>query len=72
LKENIYDKKSPDINGDIEFINVNFSYPTRRDTTTLQNINLLAFAGKTTAIVGSSGCGKYIYENIFLITNYFL
>ena len=59
-KENTSNRESIDINGDIEFVDVNFAYPTRKDITVLKNINLVARAGKTTAIVGQSGCGKCI------------
>lgn len=43
---------------DIEFHNLDFSYPSRPDQMILNNINLLIPAGETTAIVGSSGSGK--------------
>lgn len=46
------------VNGDIEFENVDFFYPSRKDAAVLRNLSLVAHAGKTTAIVGSSGCGK--------------
>ncbi|CAF3897240.1 unnamed protein product [Rotaria sp. Silwood1] len=46
------------INGDIEFDNVNFTYPTRKEASILHNLSLIARAGQTTALVGSSGCGK--------------
>ncbi|KAI4498969.1 hypothetical protein M0802_005835 [Mischocyttarus mexicanus] len=44
--------------GNIEFKNVEFSYPTRPDRVILKNFNLNIPAGKTVAIVGSSGNGK--------------
>lgn len=44
--------------GDIEFRDVNFSYPTRPDVQILKNFNAIFQAGKTTAIVGPSGSGK--------------
>lgn len=51
------------INNDIVFKDVNFSYksknPDGQDTQeVLQNINLTIEKGKTTALIGSSGCGK--------------
>lgn len=46
------------INGDIKFDNVNFVYPSRPDAPVLRNLSLIARAGQTTALVGSSGCGK--------------
>ncbi|CAF4604453.1 unnamed protein product, partial [Rotaria socialis] len=44
------------INGDIEFHNVNFHYPSRKDAPVLCNLSVVARAGQTTALVGSSGC----------------
>lgn len=49
-----------DNNGDIEFGNVDFSYPSRRDVSILRNFTLIARVGQKTALVGSSGCGKYV------------
>jgi ATP-binding cassette subfamily B protein len=43
---------------DIEFKNVNFSYPSRPDAPALKNINLMIPNGKTVALVGPSGAGK--------------
>lgn len=45
------------INGDIKFESVTFNYPTRKETPVLRHISLVARAGQTTALVGSSGCG---------------
>lgn len=44
--------------GNVAFKNVKFSYPTRPDHMVLKNFNLNIPAGKTVAIVGSSGNGK--------------
>jgi ATP-binding cassette subfamily B (MDR/TAP) protein 1 len=64
----VLDAKVPDISGfkdpdvsiaeDIVFKNVSFSYPSRPDTTILDELSLRFEAGKTTAIVGPSGSGK--------------
>ncbi|CAF2852602.1 unnamed protein product [Rotaria sp. Silwood2] len=54
-KESIYN-----INGDIEFDNVNFVYPSRKDVPVLHNLSLIAHAGQTTALVGSSGCDRWL------------
>ncbi|CAF4225615.1 unnamed protein product [Rotaria sp. Silwood2] len=54
------------INGDIEFDNVNFKYPSRKDTSVLRNLSFVARAGQTTALVGSSGCGKSTCISLFL------
>ncbi|VDM52981.1 unnamed protein product [Angiostrongylus costaricensis] len=47
-----------DIQGDIEFDNVHFCYPTRKDIKVLNGISLKIHAGETVAFVGHSGCGK--------------
>ncbi|CAF1234636.1 unnamed protein product [Rotaria sordida] len=60
-KEAIYN-----LNGDIEFDNINFSYPSRKDASVLRNLALIARAGETTALVGSSGCGKSTCISLFL------
>ncbi|PON60369.1 ABC transporter [Parasponia andersonii] len=46
------------INGGIEIRDVYFSYPSRPDNEILQGFSLSIPAGKTVALVGSSGCGK--------------
>lgn len=43
---------------DIEFENVNFSYPSRPNSPALKNINLKIANGQTIALVGPSGAGK--------------
>ncbi|XP_045502111.1 mitochondrial potassium channel ATP-binding subunit isoform X2 [Colias croceus] len=50
--------KYHEFHGDIEFKDVSFSYPTRPEAIVLNNFNLKIPAGKTVAIVGSSGNGK--------------
>ncbi|KAH0767514.1 hypothetical protein KY285_003385 [Solanum tuberosum] len=47
-----------DIRGEVEFRNVMFTYPSRPDTVVLKDLNLKIEAGKTVALVGSSGSGK--------------
>uniref|UniRef100_F6WW86 Uncharacterized protein n=1 Tax=Ciona intestinalis TaxID=7719 RepID=F6WW86_CIOIN len=44
--------------GDIEFHDVDFTYPSRDDQVILNNLKLAFNAGETTAIVGPSGMGK--------------
>lgn len=46
------------LKGNIEFKDVTFSYPTRPEIKVLKDFNLTIPAGKTVAIVGSSGNGK--------------
>lgn len=44
--------------GNLEFRNVNFSFPARPDASVLKNFSLKIEAGKTVALVGHSGSGK--------------
>jgi len=50
--------QSERVKGDIEFKNIQFTYPTRPDFIVLKNISFTAKAGQTVALVGSSGSGK--------------
>ncbi|KAK5847663.1 hypothetical protein PBY51_016773 [Eleginops maclovinus] len=44
--------------GNIEFIDCKFTYPTRPDVQVLNGLNVSVKPGQTLAFVGSSGCGK--------------
>ncbi|BFG39842.1 hypothetical protein CerSpe_261170 [Prunus speciosa] len=46
------------IRGELEFIGVKFTYPSRPDSMVLGDFNLKVEAGKTIALVGASGSGK--------------
>eukprot|EP00794_Sanderia_malayensis_P011087 gene11087-12255_t len=48
----------PDITGNIEFHNVDFTYPSRLNNKILTNFNVTIDSGATVALVGESGCGK--------------
>ncbi|KAK9236108.1 P-loop containing nucleoside triphosphate hydrolase protein [Lipomyces kononenkoae] len=47
-----------EINGEIEFRDVHFRYPTRSDVPVLRGLNLSIKKGQFVALVGASGCGK--------------
>jgi len=47
-----------DIEGNIQYKDVEFSYPTRKDIITLKGLNLDIKAGSKVALVGGSGAGK--------------
>ncbi|CAA6655538.1 unnamed protein product [Spirodela intermedia] len=46
------------VTGHVELKNVDFEYPSRPDVPVLRNFSLSVAAGKTLALVGSSGSGK--------------
>lgn len=51
-------QKLEKVTGDIEFKDVHFKYPARKDVKVLQGLNLKIKHGETVALVGGSGCGK--------------
>ncbi len=53
-------------NYDISFENVNFSYPSRKDILTLNNISFGVKQNQFTAIVGKSGAGKSTIMQLLL------
>ncbi|XP_021790999.2 ATP-dependent translocase ABCB1 isoform X1 [Papio anubis] len=50
--------KPDNIKGNLEFRNVHFSYPSRKEVKILKGLNLKVQSGQTVALVGNSGCGK--------------
>ena len=55
------------VQGSIRLDDVDFSYPARPDVRIYNHLTLEIPAGKTTAIIGASGCGKSMFH-IFLQT----
>lgn len=51
-------EKPVELQGCFAFRDVHFSYPSRPDVPILNGLDLTIEAGKTTALVGASGCGK--------------
>jgi len=58
--------KKPVISGVVEFRNVGFSYPQRKDISVLNGISFSAKANETIALVGSSGSGKSTISSLLL------
>jgi ATP-binding cassette subfamily B protein len=52
--------------GTVAFENVSFSYPTRRDEQSLDDVSFQVKAGETVALVGPSGAGKSTIFNLLL------
>ncbi|KAK2512847.1 hypothetical protein Q9233_015921 [Columba guinea] len=51
-------EKLGNFEGNIEFRNIHFVYPTRPEVQVLQGLNVKVNKGQTLALVGGSGCGK--------------
>ena len=47
-----------EVNGEIKYRDLKFTYPTRPDIKVLKGLNLTINPGQTVALVGESGCGK--------------
>ena len=62
-KESIHQQK---INGDVNFISVTFSYPSRKEIKVLKGVNFTAKFGQKIAIVGPSGVGKSTIASLLL------
>ncbi|XP_029049800.1 ATP-binding cassette sub-family B member 10, mitochondrial [Osmia bicornis bicornis] len=54
------------LSGDIQFQNVSFAYPTRKNAWILRNFTLNVPKCMVIAIVGSSGCGKSTVASLLL------
>uniref|UniRef100_H3DMY6 Bile salt export pump n=1 Tax=Tetraodon nigroviridis TaxID=99883 RepID=H3DMY6_TETNG len=58
---NVYSERGEkwdNFQGNIDFIDCKFTYPTRPDIQVLNGLNVSVKPGQTLAFVGSSGCGK--------------
>jgi len=54
------------LRGEIEFDNVSFSYPTRKDFVVLNDLNFSIEPGEKVALVGQSGSGKSTIINLLM------
>lgn len=69
LTENISSQEeqhSSRFNGEVDFENVSFAYPSRKNFPVLKNVSFKALKGETIAIVGPSGAGKSTITNLIL------
>ncbi|MBE7174928.1 MAG: ATP-binding cassette domain-containing protein [Mucilaginibacter polytrichastri] len=63
IADNIVQKP---IKGQLEFRDVHFAYPSRKEITVLNGVSFEAFSGEKIAIVGSSGAGKSTLASLIL------
>lgn len=56
----------PELSGSVQFKNVQFSYPQRKDIEVLKNIDFEAQSNQTIALVGASGAGKSTIASLLL------
>jgi ABC-type multidrug transport system fused ATPase/permease subunit len=54
------------LKGQVEFVNIAFSYPSRKDVPVLKDVSLKANNGEQIAIVGPSGAGKSTIASLLL------
>ncbi len=54
------------LNGNIEFKDLSFSYPTRPDQAVLHNFNITIIKNQMIALVGPSGAGKSTFASLLL------
>ncbi len=66
VEELNFDAPTITINGDVEFKNAQFTYPSRPELQVLNNLSFKAKAGERIAIVGSSGAGKSTIAQLLL------
>jgi len=59
-----YDPKN--FKGEIEFVNVWFRYPTRKNDWVLKGLSMKINKNETVALVGESGCGKSTIVSLIL------
>ena len=57
---------SDQLKGRLEFHDVSFAYPTRKEAPIFQNLSLLVPAGTIMAVVGPSGSGKSTLVSLLL------
>ncbi len=54
------------VEGEIEFKNISFAYPSRKDFQVLSNLNFKIHSGEKVALIGQSGSGKSTIINLLL------
>jgi len=55
-----------ELSGKVEFKDVWFRYPTRKEDFVIKGLNLIVNPGESVALVGESGCGKSTFVNLLM------
>jgi ABC-type multidrug transport system fused ATPase/permease subunit len=58
--------KLEEVRGLIEFRNVWFRYPTRKEDFVFRGLNIKIMPSESVALVGESGCGKSTFVNLLM------
>lgn len=58
--------RASEVRGKIEFRDVWFRYPTRKDDFVLKGLTLTIEPNESVALVGESGCGKSTFVNLMM------
>ena len=58
--------KPDTLKGAVEFCNVTFAYPMRRDAPVLKGVSFKVEAGSCVGLVGPCGCGKSTIFNLLM------
>lgn len=64
IEEDAKETEKQNANGDVDFVNVSFSYSS--DKPLIENLNLSVKDGQRIAIVGPTGCGKTTLINLLM------
>lgn len=65
-KEKVRIPNVEEVKGKIEFKNVWFRYPTRKEDFVLKGLNITVNPNEQVALVGESGCGKSTFVNLLM------
>lgn len=66
INTEVHETAIPKIKGTVDFKNVAFSYPSRKEIQVLKNVNFSAGFGQKIAVVGPSGAGKSTIASLLL------
>lgn len=65
-KEKVRITNVEDVKGKIEFKNVWFRYPTRKEDFVMKGLSITVNPNEHVALVGESGCGKSTFVNLLM------